>query len=129
MALGDAAPRREGGRRRGAGKPATRRGAPALACEAQHAAASARGRDALSSYAGDRRNAGQHRNGNRRRPGGFGRQTGGAVRVDIVKTFARINGPASTTALIEYVATLPSGDERGSKVEAQKVIDERSKLK
>jgi HEAT repeat protein len=51
------------------------------------------------------------------------------VRVDIIKTLARISGAASTTALIEYVATLPSADGRPSKVEAQKVIDERSKLK
>jgi HEAT repeat protein len=51
------------------------------------------------------------------------------VRVDIVKTLARISGAASTTALIEYIATLPTADGRPSKVEAQKVIDERSKQK
>jgi HEAT repeats len=52
-----------------------------------------------------------------------------SIRVDIVRTLARVPGAASTTALIEYVGTLPSGDKRSSKAEAQKVIDERGKQK
>jgi HEAT repeat protein len=49
------------------------------------------------------------------------------VRIDIIKTLARIPGAASSTALIEYVGTLASGDGRPSKAEAQKVIDQRGK--
>ncbi len=51
------------------------------------------------------------------------------VRIDIVKTLARVPGAASTTALIEYVGTLQSADGRASKLAAQKLVDERSKDK
>ncbi|MES1205273.1 MAG: HEAT repeat domain-containing protein [Pseudomonadota bacterium] len=49
------------------------------------------------------------------------------LRLDIVKTLARIPGAASTTALVEYVGTLAGGDAHASKIEAQKIIDDRSK--
>lgn len=51
------------------------------------------------------------------------------VRIDIIKTLSRVNGAASTTALVEYVGSLPNNDTRSSKNEAQKVIDERGKQK
>ena len=49
------------------------------------------------------------------------------VRVDIIKTLARVPGAASTTALVEFIGTLAGRDARPSRVEAQKVIDERGK--
>ena len=50
-----------------------------------------------------------------------------SVRMEIVKTLLGVQGPASTTALIEYVGMLPAQDRRASKAEAQKIIDERGK--
>ncbi len=45
------------------------------------------------------------------------------LRLDVVRTLARIPGQASTTALVEYLATVPANDGRPSKDEAQKVLD------
>jgi HEAT repeat protein len=47
------------------------------------------------------------------------------LRVDVVRTLARIPGPAATTALVEYLTTVPDKDTRPSKDEAQKVVDLR----
>lgn len=51
------------------------------------------------------------------------------TRVEIVKALAGVLGASSTTALIEYVGSLPASDRRASKVQAQKVVDERGKQK
>ncbi len=47
------------------------------------------------------------------------------LRIDVVRTLARIPGAAATTALVEYVAAVPDKASRGSRDEAQKVIDGR----
>ncbi|MEO8213936.1 MAG: HEAT repeat domain-containing protein [Myxococcales bacterium] len=52
-----------------------------------------------------------------------------SVRVDLVKALGLVPGASSTTALVEYVAESSGGDRRASRIEAQKVIDERSKSK
>jgi HEAT repeat protein len=49
------------------------------------------------------------------------------VRIDIVKTLARVPGAASTTALAEYIGSVAAHDTRPSKTEAQKVLDDRGK--
>ncbi len=46
-------------------------------------------------------------------------------RVDVVRTLAHLGGAAATTALVEYVASVPAKDDRPSKREAQKLLDER----
>ena len=48
------------------------------------------------------------------------------TRLDLVKTLGRIQGAASTTALIEYIGTLPANDKRKSKAEAQRIVDDRA---
>ncbi|MEO5767320.1 MAG: HEAT repeat domain-containing protein [Polyangia bacterium] len=50
-----------------------------------------------------------------------------SVRVELVKALGLVPGASSTTALVEYVAESSGGDRRASRIEAQKVIDERSK--
>ena len=57
------------------------------------------------------------------------REVSEPVRIDIIKTLARISGAAATTALIEYTGSLAATDHRPSRAEAQKVIDERGNLK
>lgn len=52
-----------------------------------------------------------------------------SVRVELVKALGLVPGASSTTALVEYVAESSGGDRRASRIEAQKVIDERSKSK
>lgn len=47
-------------------------------------------------------------------------------RLDVVKTLGRIQGASSTTALIEYIGTLPANDARKSKAEAQRLVDQRA---
>jgi HEAT repeat protein len=47
------------------------------------------------------------------------------LRVEVVKTIGKISGAAATTALIEYTATVSPREDRPSRREAQKVIDER----
>jgi HEAT repeat protein len=46
-------------------------------------------------------------------------------RLDVVRTIAKLAGAAATTALVEYVASVPAKDDRPSKREAQKLLDER----
>lgn len=49
-----------------------------------------------------------------------------AVKLDVVKTLAKIPGIDSTTALIEYVARTEKDKALPSRVEAQKIVDQRS---
>jgi HEAT repeat protein len=52
-----------------------------------------------------------------------------SLRVDVVHTIGRLSGAASTAALVEYLAALPAKDERPSKKEAQKLVDEKGTAK
>jgi HEAT repeat protein len=47
------------------------------------------------------------------------------LRLDVVRTIAKLSGAAATTALVEYVASVPAKDDRPSKREAQKLLDQR----
>ena len=47
------------------------------------------------------------------------------LRVDVLRTIGGLAGAAATTALVEYVASVPAKDDRPSKKEAQKLLDER----
>jgi HEAT repeat protein len=47
------------------------------------------------------------------------------LRVDVLRTVANLPGAAATTALIEYIAAVPAKDDRPSKKEAQRLLDER----
>jgi HEAT repeat protein len=47
------------------------------------------------------------------------------LRVDVVRTVGRLNGPAATAALVEYLASIPDSDRRPSKEEAQKLVERR----
>jgi HEAT repeat protein len=51
------------------------------------------------------------------------------LRVDVVHTIGRLSGAAATTALVEYLASVPAKDDRPSKKEAQKIIDEKGTAK
>lgn len=48
------------------------------------------------------------------------------LRLDVVRTLGRIPGAAATTALVEYLATVPEAENRPSKDEAQRLVDARS---
>jgi HEAT repeat protein len=48
------------------------------------------------------------------------------IRVELVKTLAKVPGIDSTTALIEYVAATEKDKQRPSRMEAQKIVDQRS---
>jgi HEAT repeat protein len=50
-------------------------------------------------------------------------------RVDIVRTIGRLSGAAATTALVEYLASVPAKEDRASKREAQKLVDEKGSAK
>ena len=47
------------------------------------------------------------------------------LRVDVLRTIGGLAGAAATTALVEYVASIPAKDNRPSKREAQKLLDQR----
>ena len=51
------------------------------------------------------------------------------LRVDVVHTIGRLSGAAATTALFEYLASVPAKDDRPSKKEAQKLVDEKGAAK
>jgi HEAT repeat protein len=51
------------------------------------------------------------------------------LRVDVVRTIGHLSGAAATTALVEYIATVPAKDDRPSKKEAQKLVDEKGTAK
>ena len=52
-----------------------------------------------------------------------------SLRVDVVHTIGRLSGAASTAALVEYLAAIPAKDDRPSKKEAQKLVDEKGAAK
>jgi len=47
------------------------------------------------------------------------------LRVDVLRTIGGLAGAGATTALVEYLASVPAKDARPSKKEAQKLLDER----
>jgi hypothetical protein len=47
------------------------------------------------------------------------------LRVDVIRTLGRVPGAVATTALVEYLASIPEKDNRASKDEAQKTVDAR----
>ena len=47
------------------------------------------------------------------------------LRVDVIRTLSRVPGAVATTALVEYLTTIPEKDTRASKDEAQKAVDAR----
>ena len=51
------------------------------------------------------------------------------LRLDVVRTIAKLAGAEATTALVEYIASVPAKDDRPSKREAQKLLDERETAK
>jgi HEAT repeat protein len=51
------------------------------------------------------------------------------LRVDVVRTIGHLSGAAATTALVEYIASVPAKDDRPSKKEAQKLVDEKGPAK
>jgi HEAT repeat protein len=48
------------------------------------------------------------------------------LRLDVVRTVGRLPGAEATTALVEYLATVPDGERRPSRDEADKMLQERS---
>ncbi|HEY2728393.1 MAG TPA: HEAT repeat domain-containing protein [Polyangia bacterium] len=48
-----------------------------------------------------------------------------SLRVDVVRTIGRLSGAAATTALVEYLGSVPAKDDRPSKKEAQKLVDDK----
>jgi hypothetical protein len=48
------------------------------------------------------------------------------IRVEVVKTLSKVPGIDSTSALLEYVAATEKDKMRPSRVEAQKIVDQRS---
>ena len=50
------------------------------------------------------------------------------LRVDVVRTLARIPGAEATTALVEYLQTVPEKASRVSKEEAQRIVDARGTI-
>jgi HEAT repeat protein len=48
------------------------------------------------------------------------------LRLDVVRTVGRLPGASATAALIEYLASVPDKDQRPSKEEAQRLLDQRS---
>jgi HEAT repeat protein len=47
------------------------------------------------------------------------------LRIDVLRTIGKLSGPVATTALVEYVASVPAKEDRASKKEAQKLLDQR----
>ena len=47
------------------------------------------------------------------------------LRVDVLRTIGNLSGAVATTALVEYVASVPAKEDRASKKEAQKLLDQR----
>lgn len=50
-----------------------------------------------------------------------------STRVDVVRTLGKMPSADATAALVEYVGSVPQGQARASKTEAQKLIEQRSK--
>jgi HEAT repeat protein len=51
------------------------------------------------------------------------------LRVDVVHTIGKLSGAAATTALVEYLASVPAKEDRPSKKEAQKLVDDKGSAK
>jgi HEAT repeat protein len=51
------------------------------------------------------------------------------LRVDVLRTIGGLGGADATTALVEYIASVPAKDNRPSKREAQKILDQRGSAK
>jgi len=51
------------------------------------------------------------------------------LRLEVVRTIAKLPGAGATTALVEYIASVPAKDDRPSKREAQKLLDERETVR
>jgi HEAT repeat protein len=47
------------------------------------------------------------------------------LRVEVLRTIGHLPGAVGTAALVEYLASIPAKDQRPSKAEAQKLLDER----
>ncbi len=47
------------------------------------------------------------------------------LRIDVLRTIGRLSGAVATTALAEYLASVPAKEDRASKKEAQKLLDQR----
>jgi HEAT repeat protein len=52
---------------------------------------------------------------------------GDAIRVDVIRTLGKMPGAEATAALVEYIGSVPANQERASKHEAQKLLDQRSR--
>lgn len=50
------------------------------------------------------------------------------LRIDLVRTLGRVPGAEATTALVEYLATVPEGEARPSKEAAETLVEQRSRL-
>ena len=50
-----------------------------------------------------------------------------STRVDVIRTLGKMPGAEATAALVEYIGSVPQGQARASKTEAQKLIEQRSK--
>ncbi len=50
------------------------------------------------------------------------------LRIDLVQTLGRVPGADATTALVEYLATVPADEARPSKEAAEALIEQRSRL-
>jgi HEAT repeat protein len=50
------------------------------------------------------------------------------LRVDVLSTINKLPGAAATTALVEYLASIPAHADRPSKKEAQRMVEARSKV-
>ena len=46
-------------------------------------------------------------------------------RIDVLRTIGALSGAVATTALVDYIASVPAKDDRASKKEAQKLLDQR----
>ena len=51
---------------------------------------------------------------------------GDAVRIEALRVLAKLHGPEAATELVEYLASIPARDNRPSRREAQRLLDERS---
>jgi hypothetical protein len=47
------------------------------------------------------------------------------LRIDVLRTIGGLSGAVATTALVDYVASVPAKEDRASKKEAQKLLDQR----
>jgi HEAT repeat protein len=47
------------------------------------------------------------------------------LRIDVLRTIGGLSGAVATTALVDYIASVPAKDDRASKKAAQKLLDQR----